>query len=283
MRMRKGSIAVVFAMVVGAFGASLFAQEPPPQPAPPRPAATGQPGTVIATEPVIPPEEQTRYRQLISTVQDQFELDPRYNGVLVADALILPGEADGSRVIRVRGKVVGEDQRDLVIGMFAAALAADPYWAPRQDTINVVPEELIVLPLAPTLAARYYGIGIDYFWQGNYRLADLAFARAIAESPADAGLRYWSVLTALMLGQQERAEMKLRPLVRQYPYGSSTVGLANELQRVQGPLRWRLMSLERKVLLEDVPGLPAGLVPLLDEDDVDPDGTMPYEEPPPGV
>jgi hypothetical protein len=105
-------------------------------------------------------------------------------------------------------------------------------------------------------AARYYGLGLEFFWRRDYPAADRAFARAIAEAPTVEAYRWWSALIAIALGQDQRAMNKLHPLLAVNPYGSQSPAIAYELMEVQGPLRWKLQALERVVLLNDVLGGP---------------------------
>ena len=62
-------------------------------------------------------------------------------------------------------------------------------------------------------------------------------------------IRYWSAVNALAQGQEDKAKARLTPLVQIYPQGSRTPIIARELERVQGPLRQRLNTLENELLL----------------------------------
>ena len=77
--------------------------------------------------------------------------------------------------------------------------------------------------------------------------------RAVAEVPADPVYRYWRIVSLLALGEDARAEVKLRTLLVENPWGQFAPTIAVALERVQGPLRWRLQALERHVLLTLIP------------------------------
>ncbi|HUG89380.1 MAG TPA: hypothetical protein VML55_01015 [Planctomycetaceae bacterium] len=200
-------------------------------------------------------DESAKVQSLLERVQDHIELDPDLAGAVVVSAMLarrLDGEHPG-RELRAYGRVVTTEQSDLLARLFVDAMAADPYWRPRRDEVFVSLRALNVTPPSPVFAQRYFTMGLKLFWQCRYLEADAAFMRAIAESPADPVYRYWRIVTLLALGQEPRAEQKLTPLLYQNPWGQFAPTIAVALERVQGPLRWRLQSLEQHVLLTLIP------------------------------
>jgi hypothetical protein len=128
-----------------------------------------------------------------------------------------------------------------------------------------------IVGFSESLATRYYGLALEFFWKHDLTRSERAITLAIAESPGNAVYRYWSVLAAIALGDMESARLKLRPLLAAEPYGSSTREVAMDLERVQGPLRAVLLNLEKELLLEGLvdPQSPVPPQP----------ATAPYEEP----
>jgi hypothetical protein len=205
--------------------------QPPPVPAPPAP-------------PTLQDLEQRRVDDLILVVQDQIELDPRLGGVLIRDARIIEPEGKGERQLQVSGKVV----KNLIMQTVEVA----PAWASLRP-IAVDLSGIVPTPLAQSFAARYYSLGLEYFRKGDYATADRAFMKSLSEAPHLDTLRYWRVITAIALGQTDRAKQRLIPLLRKNPLGAEGPVIAAEFEKVQGPLRWKLMELEKQVLLEDLP------------------------------
>jgi hypothetical protein len=197
--------------------------------------------------------ERMQVAQLLRAVQDQIELDARLEGALVLDGFFVPRD-DGGRHLRIRGKFTSEEQPDLLAEVFRRVMEADPYWQAQADDVSIDLRGMPVVSPSGLLAARFYEVGLEYFWRGDYVSAERSFTRAIAEAPAVEAYRYWSIVTVLAMGHEGRAFHKLRPVLRVNPYGSSTWTIARELERVQGPLRWRLHELEKRVLLHEIPG-----------------------------
>jgi hypothetical protein len=188
---------------------------------------------------------------LLRRVQDQMEMYAPFGGALVLDAALVPNPDEDVPTLRVRGKVLNEGQRLLIQNLFVEQMTQDAYWVEPRPHVSL--DLLRVLPPSPALASRYTAIGINAFWNRDYGLADFAFMRAVAEAPGNEVLRYWRVLTAIALCQYDRAEAKLAPLLRNNPLGSHAAPVAFAFERVQGPLRWTLVMLEKRVLLTEVP------------------------------
>jgi hypothetical protein len=199
------------------------------------------------------PEEiaKSHITALLRRVQDEMELYAPFRGVLVLDAALLPPSGEAGPVLQVQGKVLNENQKLLIQNMFVEQMAQDAYWVEPRPHVSL--DLVRVLPPSPALASRYTAIAINAFWNRDYGLADFAFMRAAAEAPDNDVLRYWRVLTAIALCQYDRAEVKLRPLLRENPTGSGAPAIAMAFERVQGPIRWTLEKLEKKVILTEVP------------------------------
>jgi hypothetical protein len=200
-------------------------------------------------------QEAAEIQDLLQAVQDQIELDPDLGGALVLSAAFAERPDDGrpGRELRIYGRVATPEQADLLTRAFLDAMAADPYWLERRGEVFVTLRTLAVAPPSAVLAQRYFVMGLDDFWDGRYLQADAAFMRAVVDAPTNPVYRYWRVVALLALGQDVRAEQKLRPLLVQNPWGQFSPVIAVAFERVQGPLRWRLQALEKHVLLTQVP------------------------------
>lgn len=205
-------------------------------------------------EPIPPsPDEHARIQQLLTTVQDQIEMDSRIAGVLVHDAILVRRVEGPGYALRIVGRVAEEDQREIVSELFTEAMAASPYWRERRGEFFINLEPMVVAPPSLERGLRYFTMGINAFWNGDLFTAERAFTRAIAQAPDLVIYRWWKVVTLLALGQEARAEALLRPLLQVNPWGQYEVQVAAALERVQGPLRWQLQQLEQRVLLDMVP------------------------------
>lgn len=206
---------------------------------------------VIVVRELQRPDEPSRREiaGLLRRVQDRVELDPDLSGALVLNATVSEA-AEGDRwIMRVRGKVAGDDQLQLLLAQFEEIMGDKAEWAHVAVELDHV---ALVAPSAE-FAQQYYTMGLQSFWSGDYVNADFEFMRALAEAPQTATLMYWRVLCALALDERVRAEEKLRPLLQANPRGSLSPTIAEELWRVQGPLRSRLMEAEKRVLHDLLP------------------------------
>jgi len=201
-------------------------------------------------------EESAKVQKLLETVQDQIELDPVLAGGLLTSASFarrLDGAARSGAELRVYGRVAAPEHAERLSDLFVDAMAADPYWLRRRDEVFVSFRDLNVGAPSPVFAQRYFAMGLKLFWQCRYLEADAAFLRAVAGSPTDPVYRYWRVVTLLALGQETRAEQMLTRLLLENPWGQYAPTIATALERVQGPLRWRLQALEQHILLTLAP------------------------------
>lgn len=208
------------------------------------------PPAMPAPSSLVPEHEVT---QLLRSVQDQIELDSRLGGALLIQAVCVPPGDPAHCNLSIRGKVAAPEQLPLIHDAIQAMTATDPFWTAASPNVTVDLSLLTVVPPNAARALRYYEIALDEYFHGNYPTADFAFARALSEEPTSVVFRYWRVLTAIALGEFERAERKLEPLLAIEPLGSKQTIVAGVFERVQGPLRWKLAELEEYVLLYRLP------------------------------
>jgi len=192
--------------------------------------------------------KQEKLQELLHNVQDAMELDPMMKGVMLTDGKFVSQRDMPGEEIQLQGKVMTPAQAEKVKEMVKNALGEDPYWREVEGPLTVSTEMMTPSQGSPQLADRYYAKGLTHFWDEEYAAADRAFSRAMAEAPQDLALKYWDVLTALAQDQNDRAKEKLTPLMAEDSLGSRSPNIATALERVQGPLRRKLMELENEIL-----------------------------------
>ncbi|MBW3540241.1 MAG: hypothetical protein KY476_08220 [Planctomycetes bacterium] len=220
-------------------------------PEPPRPS----PELLVPPRPAEPPtaEERTRLRELLDRINNQIELDARLGGAYLVDGTFVSAVDSPDRMLRLRGKIVTEEQRPLLESVVVETLESLPYWQSLPDAVAPDLRAVAIVPLSSVLTQRYLEIGINALWECDVWTANRAFARAVAESPDSVVIRYWRIVGHLAACDYENAEAKLHPVLRTTPYGQRDPIVAAALERIQGPLRWQLQSLEQEVLLNMVP------------------------------
>jgi hypothetical protein len=212
-----------------------------------------------------PPEtrrlSQAELLDLERAVQQVVEVTPGLEGVLVLDVYEAAAPPDGAPLVHITGKLRSEDQRARLEETLRDVLLSRAYWRDLQPPVTVGLSAMQVVGPSNLLASRYYGLALKYFWNGDCVRSERAISLAIAEAPQVVIYRYWGVLMAIARGDLETARMKLRPLLAADPYGSSSRDVAVLLERVQGPLRSALESLEEELLLEGQIGPPPATGP----------------------
>lgn len=223
------------------------AAEPPAVSPAPAAAAAKAAGTPLRTVEMTP-EQQERMDQVIRQAQDVIELDPELGGSIVWGAHFADGAAGGGQGLMLEGRLNAAAHSTKVEQIVRSILQADRYWWAGQGSLQVSASEISIGYGSEELASRFYSLGLEAFWEGDYKEADKTLSRAVAESPDDLVLRYWRVATAIALGENDRAKEKLGPLMQQEPDGSRSHGIATAFERLQGPVRQKLAEMEKKVL-----------------------------------
>ncbi len=193
-------------------------------------------------------ERQKKLHELLMKVQDEIELDNTLRGIAFTGIELVNDPQTQGQVMQLKGRLLDPAQAAQLKKLVDDVLQNDQYWWVGNGPLPVSTQTMQVAPGDPALANRFYGMALQHFWKGEYAEADQLFFRALAEAPADDVLRYWRAVTALAQDQTERATKKLAPLTKFYPLGSRTPMISAAFERLQGPLRWKLMSLENKVL-----------------------------------
>ncbi len=200
-----------------------------------------------SSAPVKLSERDVQVSRLVRTIQDQIELEPDLEGVIVVTGELRDRSPQAGSELVLAGKMADREQSQRIEELAGKLIEADDYCIDNQILTSKV--SLSVRPPSPALASRYFRYGIDAFNHQDYATADVAFMRALAEAPGHRVSRYWRVLTAMLLGQTDRANRNLELLLLQDPGGSESHEIATSLERIQGPIRWQLMELERQALL----------------------------------
>lgn len=216
------------------------------------------PGVLVAQDPAVPPPadepvaeptKQDKLDELIQQVQTQIEFDESLRGVYLSGGefvktMDMPGE-----VLQLKGKLMDPAQGPTVQQLVQDALEADPYWRKGEGPLTISTATMRVSQGSPQLASQLYGVGLQAYWDGDYEMAGQAFSKAAAEAPNDDVIRYWSVVNDLAQGKADKAKARLTSLVQTYPQGSRTPIIATAFERVQGPLRQQLTTMENELLL----------------------------------
>jgi tetratricopeptide (TPR) repeat protein len=204
-------------------------------------------GLVVAFEPLPGDDLAEKLKELLIQVQESAEANPKLLGVYVSGGKFvalanMPGEE-----LQLAGKLRDPAQSQELISLVNEAMGSDPYWREGEGPLVVSTANMRIAPGSLQLANQFYALGLEYFWRGQYPEADKAFSQAVSESPQDDVFRYWRVVCALAQNQEDRAKQKLAPLMETNTLGSRTPVIATAFERLQGPLRQRLVVMENEI------------------------------------
>ncbi|MCA9117589.1 MAG: hypothetical protein KDA79_21110 [Planctomycetaceae bacterium] len=204
-----------------------------------------------------PPPAEDRQAQLRdeadrlrNRVQDRIEISPGMTGIVLTDPAVEDDPNGGGRVVMLRGRLMSDAQREPLHELLQDTADGIPFWRDQYDGVTFSVDEVEVVSPSLQRGSRYVSLGIEYFRECRLDEAADAFSRALAENPGNRVLLYWRTLVHLALGESDRAEAKLRYLLRNYPAGQADPVIAVALESVQGPLRGQLIQMERDILLD---------------------------------
>lgn len=164
-------------------------------------------------------------------------------------------EQDGQLYLDLTGSLVTEELRTTAADVANQALQASfgklagTWPTPRVDDLQ------IIVPSSDD-AARHFNRGVSLYLRRKYKDSRSSFDQAVATDPYDLSYRYWRVAAVIGAGAENDARALLRPLTMRRWQGDSD-GFSTEymqvlrsMERVQGPVRRRIVQLEREIFVE---------------------------------
>lgn len=207
----------------------------------------------ITVEVPLTPEEAAQVQELLQLLQDEIELSIPLHGAYVEAATFVKPIIGPGVVLQINGRIIDEIQREPLQRALEQAAASLESWRGRRGDVFLTLDSVVVGPLDRQRSNRYFTMALEAFWHGDYPHARDAFTRALADDPTSRVLQYWRVITHVAMHEDDRARRKLLPLLAYDPWGSNGPEIAEALERLQGPLRWRLRELEQEVLMTMLP------------------------------
>lgn len=194
--------------------------------------------------------------ELIARLNTRIESHRALDGCHVEGAYYVRSRF-GFELCVLYGRVVSQEQRYRITDLCGSLMSEFPEWRKAVDksgsevlqSLNIAPDvagrELVVTASNSGLGRKFYGEGQHAFWDRRYDDALRAFHLATIESPSQFTYRYWRVLAELRSGQTEDAYNHLAATWRR---ASATPvemrQVVRSLERVQGPIRMRLVNME---------------------------------------
>lgn len=208
------------------------------QAAPPRPLEAAE----------VAQREPAKLKELIQKAQDQLEVHPKLDGVLIVEASVTSANNQRVRTINLEGKVRQSQQRVILAKLVTEVLLSDTFWSTSDDEFVVSAEKVAIVEPNSDAGGKSYGVALEHFFRGEYEQAEQMWTRALADVPKREVIHFWKAATYLAMKQPERAENRLEAILRRNPRDSRQY--AAHFERFQGPMRRELDSLVERLLLK---------------------------------
>jgi hypothetical protein len=197
-------------------------------------------------------EEEALVGKLIRETQEELEQDPELRGAIIRDIEFAPAK-DRQIAMKLTGNVVGSQQRARVEAIVRDHLAHDAAWQPHRRRIVVSAESLGLRKPNKRASDRYLEEALQAYRNGDFAEAETFFSLAIADDPQNEILPLWKIVTASAQEDEARAKRGLTLLLRKDKNGFSSPQIARHFEKVQGPVRARIVKWEQDLLKDLAP------------------------------
>jgi len=195
------------------------------------------------------------FKQMLDELRTDVELTAEMAGASVEDAYYFNDSGDEVFVILV-GRVLDDSQRDRMTQMSNLRIRKMFGESVRRIQLTKTKTEKYgngVIEFHPSseVASFCFNLGLQSFIGHRYEEAYRSFTQAHLDSPRRADIQYWRVVSLLGSGRDADAKRLLQGLVDASRRTGSVPKepiVYRSLEQVQGPLRWRLISLENSLL-----------------------------------
>jgi hypothetical protein len=201
--------------------------------------------------------------ELIASLQHELEASMDFPGVNITAAVFTIQDQASENldvVMSLQGRISTEKQREEIRKFGVALMAKHTFWGRRQpgqakareyERAYVDLSQLKKLRQSALFSSRMFSRGMQLFRNGDVDAAREHFRASMVESSDAVTRHYWLILCELQLGKTDRARNLLRvPLNRIRDGKLSYDVVLRSLERVQGPLRWKLIAMENSILLK---------------------------------
>ena len=197
---------------------------------------------------------QLPFRELLTQLQDAIELQPLFGGAAVEDAYYVPGP-DETLFVNLIGRVANDEQRTEMITACNELLRR--LFGPLTERVQLAkadpPQDRFtgvrLVEPSEQMAAYVYDLGVAAFVRREYSQAYCYFTRARLDAPLVVELQYWRIVALIGIGNDERAALLLEDIIERTGLGGpGFTDILRSLERVQGPIRQRLVSMRNYLL-----------------------------------
>jgi hypothetical protein len=194
---------------------------------------------------VVETAAQLPIHRLLTDLESQVEFDPKLSGAAVEDGFL--SESDGQLFLNLVGRVSNDDQRAAITNIGQDLATTLLRGAPQQ--INVRAEPLSVLLRQPStfLSSRCFNQALECYVHCRFDAAYRLFTRASLEAPTRRDIHFWRAASLIAAKRDLDAERLLQKVVNPAAPGPD-IAVLNSLERVQGPIRWKMQQMISQIL-----------------------------------
>jgi tetratricopeptide (TPR) repeat protein len=194
---------------------------------------------------------------LLRSVNLALESSPRLNGCFVESANVALRDVGGEAkyCLVLRGQIAEEQQRQVLSSIVGKIMQQQPDWKrqlEREDFLTLL-DELKEIPSSTYVGKQLYAQALSEYRRGNFEEATELFRRAVTAAPANLDWRYWYIVSLLQQGKDTEAKDHMRSIVARSETSRARSEIARSLERVQGTIRQRLMTLENEAMTTSSP------------------------------
>jgi hypothetical protein len=188
---------------------------------------------------------QLPIHRLLTDLESQIEFDPTLAGAAVEDGFL--SESDGQLFLNLMGRVSNDDQRTAITNIGQDLARTLLRGAPQQINVRAVPLSVILRQPSTFVSSRCFNQALECYVHCRFDAAYRLFTRASLEAPTRRDIHFWRVACLLAAKRDLDAERLLQKTVNPAAPGPD-IAVLNSLERVQGPIRWKMQQMISQIL-----------------------------------
>ncbi|HVV99852.1 MAG TPA: hypothetical protein VHB77_05910 [Planctomycetaceae bacterium] len=183
--------------------------------------------------------------RLLTDLESQIEFDPKMAGAAVEDGFL--SEADGQLFLNLIGRVANDEQRAAITNIGQDLVATLFRNAPQQVNVRAEPVTVVIRQPSSYVSSRCFNQALECYTHCRFDAAYRLFTRSSLEAPTRRDIQFWRVAALIGAKRDLDAERLLTKIVNPAAPGPD-VAVLNSLERVQGPIRWKMQSMVNQIL-----------------------------------
>jgi hypothetical protein len=188
---------------------------------------------------------QLPIHRLLTDLESQIEFDPTLAGAAVEDGFL--SESDGQLFLNLMGRVSNDDQRTAITNIGQDLARTLLRGAPQQINVRAVPLSVILRQPSTFVSSRCFNQALECYVHCRFDAAYRLFTRASLEAPTRRDIHFWRVACLIAAKRDLDAERLLQKTVNPAAPGPD-IAVLNSLERVQGPIRWKMQQMISQIL-----------------------------------